>query len=44
MPAFGTGKPDPAGEKQVWQLVRFIRQVPRITPEGIDWMKSLNPL
>jgi hypothetical protein len=44
MPAFGTGKPDPAGEKQVWQLVRFIRHVPRITPDEIDWMKSLNPL
>jgi hypothetical protein len=43
MPAFGTGKPDPAGEKQVWQLVRFIRHVPRITPDEIDWMKSLNP-
>jgi hypothetical protein len=44
MPAFGTGKPDPAGEKQVWQLVRFIRHVPRITPDEIDRMKSLNPL
>jgi len=44
MPAFGTGKPDPAGEKQVWQLVRFIRHVPRITADEIDWMKSLNPL
>lgn len=44
MPAFGTGKPDPAGEKQVWQLVRFIRHVPQITPDEIDRMKSLNPL
>jgi mono/diheme cytochrome c family protein len=44
MPAFGTGKQDPAGEKQVWQLVRFIRHVPRITPDEIEWMKSLNPL
>ena len=44
MPAFGTGKPDPAGEKQVWQLVRFIRHLPQITPDEIDWMKSLNPL
>src|SRR5262245_25547812 len=44
MPAFGSGKPDPAGEKQVWQLVRFIRHVPQITPDEIDWMKSLNPL
>jgi mono/diheme cytochrome c family protein len=44
MPAFGTGKPDPDGEKQAWQLVRFIRHLPQITPEEIDWMKSLNPL
>jgi mono/diheme cytochrome c family protein len=44
MPAFGTGKPDPDGDTQVWQLVRFIRHVPQITPDEIDWMKSLNPL
>jgi mono/diheme cytochrome c family protein len=44
MPAFGTGKPDPAGDTQIWQLVRFIRHVPRITADEIDWMKSLNPL
>ena len=44
MPAFGSGNPDPDGEKQAWQLVRFIRHVPQITPDEIDWMKSLNPL
>jgi mono/diheme cytochrome c family protein len=44
MPAFGTGEPDPAGEKQVWQLVRFVRHLPEITPDEIEWMKSLNPL
>ena len=44
MPAFGTGEPSPAGEKQTWQLVRFIRHLPRITPDEIDWMTSLNPL
>ena len=43
MPAFGTGKPDPAGEKQVWQLVYFIRHLPRITPAEIEWMEGLNP-
>ena len=43
MPAFGTGQPDPAGEKLAWQLVGFIRHVPRITPDEIDLMKSLNP-
>jgi len=44
MPAFGTGKPEPAGEKLAWQLVLFIRHIPRITPNEIDGMKSLNPL
>jgi mono/diheme cytochrome c family protein len=44
MPAFGTGEPDPEGEKQTWQLVRFIRHVPQITPDEIDRMKTLNPL
>lgn len=44
MPAFGTGKPDPAGDTQVWQLVYFIRHLPRITAAEIEWMKSLNPL
>ena len=44
MPAFGTGKPDPAGEQQVWQLVYFIRHLPRITPAQIAWMEGINPL
>jgi mono/diheme cytochrome c family protein len=44
MPAFGTGKPDPAGEKQVWQLVYFIRHLPRITPAELAWMEGINPL
>jgi len=44
MPAFGTGVSTPAGDKQVWQLVYFIRHLPRITPDEIEWMKSLNPL
>jgi mono/diheme cytochrome c family protein len=44
MPAFGTGKPDPAGEQQVWQLVYFIRHLPKITPAEIAWMEGLNPL
>jgi mono/diheme cytochrome c family protein len=44
MPAFGTGKPNPAGEKQTWQLVRFIRYLPLLSPEEINWMISLNPL
>lgn len=44
MPAFGTGETTPAGDTQVWQLVYFIRHLPSITPDEIDWMKTLNPL
>lgn len=44
MPAFGTGTADPQGETLVWQLVRFIRRLPRITPDEIDQMKALNPI
>jgi mono/diheme cytochrome c family protein len=44
MPAFGTGNADPAGEKLAWQLVHFIRRLPRLTPDEIGEMKGLNPL
>jgi hypothetical protein len=44
MPAFGTGTPDPKGEELAWQLVHFIRQLPRITPDEIAQMKERNPL
>jgi mono/diheme cytochrome c family protein len=44
MPAFGSGESTPAGDKQVWQLVYFIRHLPSITPDQIEWMKGLNPL
>jgi mono/diheme cytochrome c family protein len=44
MPAFGTGKEDAAGEKLAWQLVLFIRHLPRITDEEINRMKERNPL
>src|SRR5688572_471437 len=37
MPAFGTGEMTPAGETQVWQLVYFIRHLPKITSDEIDW-------
>ena len=43
MPAFGTGTPSPAGDKQVWELVYFVRHLPRITADEIEWMKTLNP-
>src|SRR5262245_57036599 len=44
MPAFGSGMPDPDGEKLAWELVAFIRRLPRITPDETDEMKTLNPL
>ena len=44
MPAFGSGKEDPAGEKLAWQLVLFIRHLPRITDEELSRMEELNPL
>jgi len=44
MPAFGTGTPSEAGDRQVWQLVTFIRHLPRITQAEVGWMESLNPL
>jgi mono/diheme cytochrome c family protein len=44
MPAFGTGTPDPAGEELAWQLVHFIRHLPRITADEIGRMEALNPI
>jgi mono/diheme cytochrome c family protein len=44
MPAFGSGKSEPAGDKQVWELVTFIRRLPRITTDEVDHMESLNTL
>lgn len=41
MPAWGTGTK--AGEEESWRLVRFIRHLPRITPEEIEQMEGLNP-
>jgi len=44
MPAFGTGRSTPEGDRQVWELVYFIRHLPRITRDEIEWMNGLNPL
>jgi mono/diheme cytochrome c family protein len=41
MPAWGNGTPD--GEHASWQLVRFIRQLPKLTPDDIVRMASMNP-
>jgi mono/diheme cytochrome c family protein len=41
MPAWGTGTND--SETASWHLVHFIRRLPRLTPEELDEMQSLNP-
>ena len=42
MPAWGTGTPE--GEKASWQLVNFIRRMPKLTPDDIAAMEKLNPI
>ena len=44
MPAFGTGTPDEAGEKQLWQLVTFVRRLPKLTSDELGRMEALNAL
>ena len=41
MPAWSTGTQD--GETASWHLVHFIRRLPKLTPEEIKEMESLNP-
>jgi len=41
MPAWGTGTPD--GERESWNLVHFIRHLPRLTAEERERMEALNP-
>jgi mono/diheme cytochrome c family protein len=41
MPGWGTGTKD--SETASWQLVHFIRRLPRLTPEEIEDMETLNP-
>lgn len=41
MPAFGTGDAEHAEES--WQLVHFIRHLPRISADELDQMRTLNP-
>ena len=41
MPAWSTGTPE--GEQASWNLVHFIRRLPKLTPEEIKEMESLNP-
>jgi mono/diheme cytochrome c family protein len=41
MPAWSSGTKE--GETATWHLVHFIRRLPRLTPEEIKEMESLNP-
>jgi mono/diheme cytochrome c family protein len=41
MPAWGT--PDPEDDAETWELVHFIRHLPKITPEELAEMTALNP-
>ena len=41
MPGWGTGTPE--GEQASWHLVRFIRHLPKLTPEELEVMSELNP-
>ena len=41
MPAWSTGTAE--GERASWELVLFIRHLPRLTPEEIEEMKTRNP-
>jgi mono/diheme cytochrome c family protein len=41
MPAWSTGTDE--GTEATWHLVHFIRELPRLTPEQIEQMKSMNP-
>ena len=42
MPAWSTGTDE--GRQSTWHLVRFIRELPRLTSDQIEQMKNLNPL
>jgi mono/diheme cytochrome c family protein len=42
MPAWSTGTPE--GERASWQLVNFIRRLPKLTPDDIEAMKKFNPI
>jgi mono/diheme cytochrome c family protein len=41
MPAFG--EKDQSDANSTWQLVRFIRHLPAVTPEEMKHMESMNP-
>ena len=41
MPAWGNGTPE--GQQESWELVHFIRELPRLTAEDIKAMEAMNP-
>ena len=42
MPGWGNGTPE--GQESTWHLVLFIRHLPKLTPEELKEMTSLNPV
>ena len=42
MPAWGDDSPE--SDRQSWELVHFIRHLPKITDEEIEEMQSMNPV
>jgi mono/diheme cytochrome c family protein len=44
MPAFGTGESTPAGDKQLWELVQFVRHLPTLTADELGEMEGMNVL
>jgi mono/diheme cytochrome c family protein len=44
MPAFGDGNVDGPAAGLAWQLVHFVRRLPRLTADEIGEMETMNPL
>jgi mono/diheme cytochrome c family protein len=44
MPAFGDGSVDGPGASLAWQLVHFVRRLPRLTSDEVGEMETMNPL
>lgn len=42
MPGWSTGTPE--GERSSWQLVNFIRRMPKLTPDDVAAMEAFNPV
>lgn len=41
MPGFGTGTPESVRDS--WGLVHFVRRLPKLSPDEIERMETLNP-